>query len=86
MTNYELNKLASAIASEIVRKVKEDETLLDAVFPPRCMNIQEAADYARVPINTLYGKANEIPHMKAGRRLIFTDRGLITWMRKEGYK
>jgi len=86
MTNYELNKLASAIASEIVRKVKEDETLLDELFPPRCMNAQEAAAYMKIPVNTIYAKANEIPHMKAGKRLVFSDRGLIKWMRKEGNK
>lgn len=83
MTNYQLEKLAKRIASEILRKVAEDENLLDAIIPPKCLSAKEAAEYTRIPINTLYNKCSEIPHMKVGKRLVFTDRALIKWMKRE---
>ena len=83
MTNYELEKLAKAIASEIIRKASEDECLLDVICPPRFLSIKEASEYTRIPINTLYQKSAEIPHTKVGKRLIFTDRSLIRWIKKE---
>ena len=82
MTNNELEKLAKGIASEIIRKATEDEELLDIILPPRMMNSTEAAEFAKIPISTLYQKIKEIPHMKIGKRLVFTDRGLIRWMKR----
>jgi excisionase family DNA binding protein len=83
MTNYEIDKLAKRVAAELLGKVSEDASLLDVMFPPRCLNIQEAAEYTRIPINTLYQKTSEIPHMKVGKRLVFTDRDLIKWMKRQ---
>ena len=54
MTNNELEKLAKGIASEIIRKATEDEELLDIILPPRMMNSTEAAEFAKIPISTLY--------------------------------
>lgn len=83
MTNYELDKLAKKVAAELLCKISEDADLLDVMFPPKCMNITEAAEYTRIPIGTLYKKTAEIPHMKIGRRIVFTDRGLIRWMKRQ---
>ena len=83
MTNNEIEKLSKSIATEFLHRISEDENLLNALFPPKCMNIKEAAEYTRVPVNTLYQKVTEIPHMKVGKRLIFTDRGLISWMKQQ---
>ena len=83
MTNYEIEKLSKNIATELLRRISEDTSLLDVLFPPKCMNIKEAAEYIRVPVNTIYNKISEIPHMKVGRRLVFTDRGLIQWMKRQ---
>jgi hypothetical protein len=83
MTNYELDKLAKSVAGEIMRRVEENEELLDIMFPPRCMNIKEAAEFLCIPVGTLRQKTNSIPHSRIGKRLVFTDRGLIRYMKRE---
>lgn len=83
MTNNEIDKLSKGIATELLHMISEDANLLDVMFPPKCMNIKEAAEYTRIPLNTLYQKVTEIPHMKIGKRLVFTDRGLIRWMKQQ---
>jgi hypothetical protein len=35
------------------------------------MNIQEAAEYMHVPLNTLYKRYYEFPHLKIGSRIYF---------------
>ena len=82
MTNYEMEKISKLTAGYIVEAIKQDNGLIDEIYPPRCMNIVEASDYCKIPISTLYQKVKEIPHMKAGKRLVFTDRGLIRWMKQ----
>jgi excisionase family DNA binding protein len=82
MTDYEMRKLAKMQAEYLMTALKSDDELLDLMYPPRLMNIEEAAEYLRIPVGTLYQKANEIPHEKVGKRLIFSDRGLIRWMKR----
>ena len=84
MTDNEMRRIAKMQADFLVASIKEDDELLDLMFPPRCMNIEEAAEFIRMPISTLYTKVNEIPHEKVGKRLVFTDRGLMRWMRRSG--
>lgn len=83
MTDYELQKLSKLVAKNLVQSIKDDEELLDTVFPPKIMGIQEAADYLNLPVNTIYAKIREIPHEKVGKRLLFTDRGLSRWVRRK---
>ncbi len=83
MTDYELQKLSKLVAKNLVQSIKDDDELLDELYPPRYMSIQEAADYLCIPLNTLYQKAGEIPHAKVGKRLLFTDRGLSRWVRRK---
>lgn len=80
MTNYELEKLSVLVTEKVVAKIKGDSELLDLMCPPKWMNIEEASKATSIPIGTLYAKASEIPHMKVGKRLVFTDRGLMRWM------
>ena len=84
MTDYEMRKIAKMQAMYLVEALKTDNELMDLVYPPRLMNIEEAAEYLRIPVNTLYQKVNEIPHEKVGKRLVFSDRGLIRCMKHDG--
>lgn len=83
MTNYELDKLAKGVAKYLLEEIKSNDDLLDTLFPPKTMDIKEAATFLRLPIGTLYQKAREIPHLKAGRKLLFTNRGLMRWLQKQ---
>ena len=81
MTDYEMRKIAKLQADFIVDAIKEDGELLDLMYPPRRMDINEAAAFTSIPRGTLYHKLREIPHEKVGRKLVFTDRGLTRWMK-----
>lgn len=83
MTDYELKKLARYQAEYLTEALKNDEELLDMVFPPRFMGIDEAAAFVGLPKSTLYQKISQIPHTKQGKRLIFTDRALSRWVKKK---
>lgn len=86
MTDYECKKIAKMQAEFLVSAIKEDEELLDIMFPPRCMNIEEAAEFLHIPVGTLYHKVNEIPHGKVGKHLVFTDRGLMRWVNRDNVR
>ena len=81
MTTYEMKKLSQMITENLVKSLKEDDELLDLMFPPKPMNIDEASEFLGIPKNTLYAKVETIPHSKVGKRLVFTDRGLTRWMK-----
>ena len=81
MTSYELEKLTKGIAAELVHSVEGNEELLDILFPPRILNLEEASAYTKIPKNTLYTKISSIPHMKKGKRLLFSERSLYRWMK-----
>jgi len=83
MTTYEMQKIAKYQAEYLVEALKKDDELLDLVFPPRCMTIEEASEFVRIPVSTIYQKIGQIPHQKVGKRLVFTDRGLMRWIRRE---
>ena len=82
MTDYEMKKIARYQAEYLVKALKEDDELLDLMYPPKLMSIEEAAEFTGIPVNTLYQKISEIPHMKAGKRLVFSDRGLMRWLNR----
>ena len=82
MTNNELEKISKMTAENFAELLKTDSELLDLIYPPKLMGVEEAAKYARIPVGTLYQKAKEIPHMKVGRRLIFSTRDITRWIRK----
>lgn len=77
-----MRKIAKMQNEYFIESLKNDSDLLDLVFPPKLMSIEEAAEFTRIPISTIYKKCDEIPHEKVGKRLVFTDRGLIRWMKR----
>lgn len=81
MTNFELERLAELVSKNIIQAVKQDGELLDLVCPPRLMDSMEAAEFLKIPVNTLYQLSGEIPHCKVGKRLIFSDRDLTRWIK-----
>ncbi len=83
MTDYEMRKIAKLQAEFLVKALKEDDKLLDLMYPPRFMSIQEASEFTGIPVNTIYQKIDEIPHEKVGKRLVFTDRGLVRWVKRK---
>lgn len=83
MTEYECRKIAKMQAEYLVEALKNDEELLDLMFPPKFMGIDEAAAFVGLPKSTLYQKISQIPHTKQGKRLIFTDRALSRWVKKK---
>ena len=82
MTDYELKKISQMVAENLVKALKEDDELLDLIFPPKMLTLPEAAKFLGMPQNTLYHKVSTIPHAKIGKRLIFSDRGLTRWIKR----
>lgn len=83
MTEYEMKRIARLQAQFLAEAMKQDDELLDLICPPKFMGLQEAADFCCLPKNTIYAKINEIPHEKVGKRLLFTDRGLTRWLKRQ---
>lgn len=83
MTDYEISKVSRETAKCLKQMLLEDDSLADALFPPRFMSIQEASEFCKIPVNTLYQKISQIPHSKVGKKLVFTDRALTRWLTKK---
>lgn len=82
MTSHEMRQMADMIAMSLAERLKEDDELLERIYPSKPMSIDEASDWTGIPVGTLYSKMDEIPHSKIGRRLLFTQRGLQKWLKK----
>lgn len=82
MTDYECRKIAKMQSEYFIKALKEDDELLDELYPPRFMGLKEAAVFCCLPENTIYAKIGEIPHQKVGKRLIFSDRALTRWIKR----
>ena len=83
MTNYELDKLAKGVAKYLAAEMMNNQELLDTIFPPKIMDIEEAATFLKIPVGTLYQKSSIIPHIKVCGRLLFSDRGLMRWLNRK---
>jgi len=83
MTDYEMKRIAKYQAEYLVQAIKHDDELLDLMFPPKMMGIEEASEFTGIPVNTLYQKIGQIPHQKVGKRLIFSDRALTRWIKRK---
>ncbi len=79
MTDNELNKLARLQAMYLAEELMNNKELLDKVFPPKYLDIKEAAEYLHIPVGTLYHKTGEIPHSEIGKRVIFSLRDLAEY-------
>ena len=84
MTDSELKKMAGMIADSLAERLKDDDELLERIYPSRMMNIEEASVFTGIPAKTIYNKIDEIPHSKIGKRLVFTERGLARWIKNNG--
>lgn len=84
MTDIELSKMASMIADSLAERLKDDDELLERVFPSRLMSLEDAAKYTGLSESTIKHKIDEIPHSKIGKRLVFTERGLAKWIKNNG--
>ena len=78
-----MKRLARLQAQYLAEAMKQDDELLDLVFPPKFMGIEEASRFCSLPVKTIYNKINEIPHTKQGKRLVFSDRGLTRWLKRQ---
>lgn len=83
MTEYEMRKIAKMQADYMIAALKEDEELLDIVFPSRYLNIEEAAVFINSTVGTIYHKLDEIPHSKNGKRLVFSERALVRYIERQ---
>lgn len=70
-------------AEYLVEALKKDDELLDMMFPPKLLTVEQASEFTGIPVGTLYQKIDQIPHMKAGKRLVFSDRGLMRWLNRK---
>ena len=82
MTSHEMRQMADMIAISLTERLKEDDELLERIYPSKPLSIDEAAEWTGIPVGTLYQKKDEIPHSKIGKRLLFTERGLQSWIKK----
>ena len=83
MTDYEMKRIARYQAEYLAQALKQDDELLDLIYPPKFLNITQAAELTGLPIGTIYQKIGQIPHQKVGKRLLFTDRGLVRWIKRK---
>lgn len=58
--------------------------LYDEQSPDRIFDIQEASVFTKLKPPTLRKKSqeNEIPHMKVGRRVLFSRNALLDWLKQ----
>ena len=82
MTDNELKKLAMMQAQFLAEELMSNKELLDRVFPPKYLDVKEAAEYLHIPVGTLYHKTGEIPHSEIGKRVIFSQRDLDEYARR----
>lgn len=82
MTDNELKKLAMMQAQFLAEELMSNKELLDKVFPPKYLDIKEAAEYLHIPVGTLYHKTGEIDHSEIGKRIIFSQRDLDEYAKR----
>lgn len=71
---------ARMVAEELYKLMEQNE-----VFPNRYMDINEASKMTTIPKGTIYNKVchNEIPYLKMGKRLVFSERALRLFIEGE---
>lgn len=77
-----------------IQEFKEliDQSINDAIrnhftkqkidIQPKLIDIKEASEYLRMPVQTIYNKVNqnEIPYYKPGKKLLFRISELDSWL------
>ena len=77
----EMNERLSQIDSKLsyLQEIAENEKQIDKI-----LNIDEACDLLKVTRVTIYRKVhdNTIPHMKRGKKLLFSRNTLLEWLQQ----
>lgn len=75
-TDQEFKALLKEILTEILSSQLQQNSL------PEIMDIQEAAKFLKLEVNTLYEKTSKrlIPHFKKGNKLYFVPADLLQWV------
>lgn len=71
---------ARMIAEELFRLFEKNGFKPQMIAPERYLTAREAAKLLGMPLNTLYKKVAEIPHIKQGKRHVFKESALREWM------
>lgn len=71
---------ARMIAEELFRLLEKNGFKPQMIAPERYLTAREAAELLGMPLNTLYKKVSEIPHVKKGKRHVFKESALREWM------
>lgn len=75
----QMNERLSQIDSKLtyLQEIAENEKQIDKI-----LHIDEACDLLKVTKITIYRKVkkNTIPHMKRGKRLLFSRNSLLEWL------
>lgn len=77
MTSKEINDIAKAVVDILEKKgfvEKPNEKL---------MTSEEAAKFLCISVRTLYKKIESIPHIKTGKLLLFSERTLAEYRKRE---
>lgn len=86
LSTRNIDDLVSDIANEVIRKIG-NISFIEKPQPQseKLLTIQEAAEFLNLSVATLYTKVsrNELPFMKKGKRLYFSDKELMRYI-KEG--
>lgn len=75
---------AAMIAEELFKLLRKD--LRNAVFEAtvqandRLLTVKEVAEILGWSTGTVYNKIKELPHTKAGKRLIFSEKAIHEWL------
>ncbi|NLI41356.1 MAG: helix-turn-helix domain-containing protein [Caldisericales bacterium] len=67
--------------------LKNNLKMVEPTDPEKLLTIQEAAEFLRLTVPTMYGKVSkgELPVMKRGKRLYFSRTELLEYL-KNGHK
>jgi hypothetical protein len=75
-------ELEALIESTFRRLIKESYVIPEtAPLPKKPLCIDDAAALIGLSKHTVYGKINEIPHIKKGKKLIFFEEDLINYLK-----
>jgi excisionase family DNA binding protein len=80
-----ISSISERVTANILKAVGNEQTPTDQ--PEQLLTIQEAAEFLRLTVPTMYSKVSkgELPVMKRGKRLYFSRNELLEYL-KEGRK
>lgn len=85
MTAFEAKQVAEEMYKLLRKDIKKHirEAIDDVYNTP--MNLDEAAEYLKIPKQTIYKNVSRIPHTKVGRRLRFLKKDLDAYINQLQY-